>query len=409
MRPRPSIRCAFACVIAMLLCLPVGIQAQQGQETQALTREQLDQMVAPIALYPDDLLAQVFMASTYPLEVVQAARWIKENPKLKGAELEAALKKKNWDPAVKSLLPFPDVLAMMNDNLEWTQKIGDAFLSQQKDVMDSVQRLRGQAQEAGNLKTTKEQKVIVEKSETTQIIRVEPTTQVVYVPTYNPAVVYGAWAYPAYPPAPVYPPGYVAGTALLSFGVGVAVGSAMYGGWNWHHGDVEVNHNYNVNRSASVQANRAARQANVTPRGGGTTWQHNPQHRQNVPYRNQDVARQYNQTPAARAQAQQNLNARGYGSSAPGVRGVSATQSAREPGAFSGSRNGTAERAASTRGQYSRDTARASSGFSRTAAASPRATGAGAGFSGGGARSGGGRGGGFGGGGRGGGGRGGRR
>lgn len=401
MGPRP-IRFAVICFITILLVLPAEIKAQQTKETQAFTQEQLDQMVAPIALYPDDLLAQVLMASTYPLEVVQAARFVKENPKLQGDQLEASLKKKDWDPAVKSLIPFPDVLAMMNDNLEWTQKMGDAFLAQQKDVMDSIQRLRGKAQEAGNLKTTKEQNVIVEKGETTQIIRIEPATQVVYVPTYNPTVVYGTWAYPAYPPAPVYPPGYVAGTALLSFGIGVAVGSAMYGGWNWHHGDVEINHNYNANRSTSIQANRGARQPHVSPRGGGSAWQHNPQHRRGVSYGNQNLARQYNQSPAARAQAQQNLAARGYGSATPGVRSVSATQPSRQPGAFSGSRNGASERAASARGQYSRST-QPSAGISRGAGARTT-SGAGAGFSrGGGGGFSGARGGGFGGGARGGG------
>ncbi len=159
-------------------------------------------MLAPIALYPDSLLAQIFMASTYPLEVVQADRWAKQNKNLTGDALTAALEKQPWDPSVKSLINFPQVLAMMSEKLDWTQKLGDAFLAQEKDVMASVQTLRKKAYDAGNLKTTKEQKVVVEQ-ETIVIESASP--QVVYVPTYNPTVVYGTWAYPAYPPAYYYP------------------------------------------------------------------------------------------------------------------------------------------------------------------------------------------------------------
>ena len=207
--------------------------------------------MAPIALYPDALLAQVLAASTYPLEIVQAARFVQQNKELKGEKLMAAAKDKDWDPSVKAMLEFPDVLLMMNEKLEWTEKLGDAFLDQQRDVMESVQRLRRKAEESGNLKTTKEQKVIVEKE--TQVIVIQPANpQVVYVPTYNPTVVYGAWPYPAYPPYPVYPPGYVAGAALFSFGVGVAIGAAWggYGGWGCGWGNNEININ-NVDTTIS--------------------------------------------------------------------------------------------------------------------------------------------------------------
>jgi len=165
--------------------------------------EELEQLVAPIALYPDALLAQILMACTYPLEIVSAARWVEVNPTLQDQALEDALQTQPWDPSVKSLTAFPQVLTMMNDKLDWTQKLGDAFLAQQKDVMDAVQGLRTKAQSQGNLQTTTEQKVIVEQpagSQTT-IVKIEPANpQVVYVPTYNPTVVYGAWPYPAYPP-----------------------------------------------------------------------------------------------------------------------------------------------------------------------------------------------------------------
>lgn len=154
-------------------------------------------MLAPIALYPDSLLIQVLMAATYPLEVVQAARWVSQNPNLKGEKLAAALNQKSWDPSVISLVNFPSVLAMMNDKLEWTQNIGDAFLGQKDQVMATIQNLRAKAQAQGTLKTTKEQVVVVQE----KTIVVEPADpMVVYVPAYNPTVVYGAWWYPAYPP-----------------------------------------------------------------------------------------------------------------------------------------------------------------------------------------------------------------
>jgi hypothetical protein len=153
------------------------------------------------------------MASTYPLEVVEADRWAKQNKNQKGDAFAAALEKQTWDPSVKSLTNFPQVLSMMSEKLELTQKLGDVFLAQQKDVLDAVQRLRAKAEQSGNLKTTTEQKVIVEE----KIIKIEPANpQVVYVPTYNPTVVYGAWPYPAYPPYSWYPPGYVATAAFHS-------------------------------------------------------------------------------------------------------------------------------------------------------------------------------------------------
>ena len=185
--------------LAFLMAAPPWVLAQSAEEPKAFKQEELDQILAPIALYPDDLLSQVLMASTYPLEVVQAERWQKQNKSLKGDALAQALEKQDWDPSVKSLVNFPDVLTMMSEKLDWTQKLGDAFLEQEKGVMDTVQKLRQKADEAGNLKTTSEQKVIVEKE--TKTIVIEPANpQTVYVPTYNPTVVYGAWWYPAYPP-----------------------------------------------------------------------------------------------------------------------------------------------------------------------------------------------------------------
>jgi hypothetical protein len=239
------------------------------QEATAFNPEQLDALLAPIALYPDTLLTQLLIASTHPLEVVDAARWVQDpaNAELKGDALVNTLKSKNWDPSVKSLVPFPSVLAMMNDQLDWLQQLGYAFSGQQADVLNSIQRLRHQAQEAGTLKTNEQQVVRVEQAAVTdqaappQTIAIEPANpQVVYVPSYNPTVAYGGWPYPAYPP--VYmppPPGYYAGNALVSglaFGTGVAITAGLWGlaGANWGHGDVNVN----VNRWNNVSTNRQA-------------------------------------------------------------------------------------------------------------------------------------------------------
>src|SRR4051794_4880616 len=179
-------------LLVWLLVFTAGAQAAIAQDAgqPAFKKEEIEQLVAPIALYPDALIAQVLMASTYPLEIVEAARWVKANPNVKGSALEEALQKQKWDPAVKSLAAFPQVLAMMNEKLDITQKLGDAFLAQQKDVMEAVQRLRTKAQAAGNLKTSKEQTVSSEQQGGTTIIKIEPTNpETVYVPTYNPTAV----------------------------------------------------------------------------------------------------------------------------------------------------------------------------------------------------------------------------
>jgi len=293
----------------------VGAQENPTQEQTAakpFKPEELEQIVAPIALYPDPLVAQVLMAATYPLEVIQAARFVKDNANLKGDALNQALTKQSWDDSVKSLVSFPQILAMMNDKLDWMQKLGDAFLAQQKDTMDAVQRLRAKAQASGNLKTNEQQKVIVEPAEAAPaapppgqpppppqqqtVVVIEPANpQVIYVPTYNPTVVYGAWPYPAYPPYYYYPPGYVAATAAISFGVGMAVGAAVWGGCNWNHGSVNVNVNkYNsfTNNVNTVQ-NRNKISTTSAP-GGGQQWQHNPQHRQGVQYRDPATQQKFN-------------------------------------------------------------------------------------------------------------------
>jgi hypothetical protein len=266
-------RWTLTLLFAALVIAPIG-RAQDAAQPASFKKEEIEQLVAPIALYPDALVAQILMASTYPLEIVSAARWSKANPNVKDKALEDAMQKQTWDPSVKSLTAFPSVLAMMNDKLDMTQKLGDAFLGQQKEVMGAVQRLRAQALKAGNLKSSKEQKVTTEQQGTTTIIKIEPADpQVVYVPVYNPTVVYGPWPYPAYPPYYYYPPGYSAGSVFFAFTVGVVVGNAMWGGCHWGGGNVYINHNtYNNFNKTNINTG---------------DWQHKPEHRKGVQYRDQ--------------------------------------------------------------------------------------------------------------------------
>jgi len=243
---------------------------------RTFSQEELDRLLAPIALYPDALLAQILMASTYPLEVVQAARWMKAHPGLQGERLQAALDGETWDPSVKGLVAVPQVLTMMDEKLDWTQKLGDAFLAQQKDVMDTVQRLRARAQAAGNLASTPQQ-TVVEEGGSIEILPANP--QVIYVPVYNPAVIYGPWWWPG-PPYYWYPPGYVVAPApFIYFGFGVVVGAAIWGACDWGHRTVIVN----VPRYNAYNHTRIA----------NPDWSHDVNHRKGVPYRDDAIRSKY--------------------------------------------------------------------------------------------------------------------
>ena len=294
-------------LLAVLMVWPWPLRLDAQSTGTVFKPEEIEQLVAPIALYPDSLVSQILMASTYPLEVVEADRWAKTNKALQGEALAKALEAQNWDPSVKSLVNFPQVLAAMSEKLDLTQKLGDAFLAQQKDVLDAIQRLRAKAQAQGNLKTTKEQTVVVEQpTAQTTVIKIEPTDpQVVYVPTYNPTVVYGAWPYPAYPPYTYYPYGYVA-TAALAFTAGVALSAAWgyaWGGCNWRGGDVNIDVNRNTSFNQNI--NRESYRANMEARGqrGQGTWQHDASHRRGVSYRDQGTAQRFNRGSDARAAA----------------------------------------------------------------------------------------------------------
>jgi hypothetical protein len=294
-------------VVALLAVTVPALAQQPGTATPAsqaapaapaatagktFSQQELDELLAPIALYPDALLAQVLMASTYPLEVVEAARWVKSNPTLKDKALEDALQKQTWDPAVKSLTTLPQVLTMMNEKLDWTQKLGDAFLAQQADVMVTAQNLRKKAAEAGNLKTTPEQTVKTEKqAEKTVYIIESSKPETVYVPTYNPATVYGSWWYSYPPPYSYYPPGYAYG-AGVAFATGVVVGAAIWGGCGWGNNEVNINTSrYNNFNKTNIQ---------------NSNFQHNAANRKGVPYKDGATAQKYGKgTDRAAAQSRE--------------------------------------------------------------------------------------------------------
>jgi uncharacterized membrane protein YgcG len=272
----------------------------EQRQQQLLDKAQLDQLVAPIALYPDPLLAQVLMASTYPLEVVQADRWVKAKKSLKGDKLKAALDKQDWDASVKELVSTPTVLAMMNDQLDWTQALGDAVLAQQADVMDAIQRLRSKAQANGKLETTKQQKVTVKQNQgSAPIIEIEPASpNVVYVPYYNPSVVYGDWPYPDYPPY-YYPPasGWVVGGAIatgLAWGAAYAIGREIWDNIDWNRGDIDIDIDRNVNIDADRNFNK---------------WEHNSYHRRGVAYDNDAVRNKFSK---ANINGDRNFDFRGH-------------------------------------------------------------------------------------------------
>jgi uncharacterized protein DUF3300/endosialidase-like protein len=286
---------------------PAPAPASAPAQDRLLSAGEIDALLSPVALYPDNLLAQVLMAATYPLEVIQASRWLQENKGLKGDAAKTAVDKLSWDESVKSLMATPDVLNMMADKLDWTQKLGDAMLAQQADVMDGVQRLRAKADANNKLTTTKQQKVTKKSEGGKQYIAIEPTDPAtMYVPYYDPAVVYGSWPYPSYPPyywgAGYWPYATPLLGAGLAFGAGYALGRWTGGGYwggnvNWN------NNNININR----------------PGGGSGNWNHNVDHRQGVRYNNRDVANRMGQGNRGNAGNRADFRGRdGAGGNRPG-------------------------------------------------------------------------------------------
>jgi Protein of unknown function (DUF3300) len=350
-----AMRCAniFRSSVAALciVCLVPGETFAFDSQSQApaassskaakIPADQLDSLVAPIALYPDPLLAQVLAASTYPLEIVQLQQWLEKHKDLKDKALADAVAKEPWDPSVQALAALPEAVKRLADEIGWTTDLGNAFLAQQADVMDAVQRMRKKAQDKGNLKTTEQQKVETTVIENKEVIVIQPaSTQVVYVPTYNPVVVYGPPIYP-YPPIYYPPVGYYAAGMAISFGFGVMMGAFWSGGWGWGCGwggnNVYINRDNNFNRNTNINggnrvnndlpgrgnnSNRpgggnnrpgtgaGANRPSTLPAGGRDNWQHNPQHRGGAPYRDRATADRFGGTARGDSLAQRQASAR---------------------------------------------------------------------------------------------------
>ena len=262
----------------------------------AFAQQELDQMLAPIALYPDALLSQILMAATYPAEVVEAARWSRRNPGLNGDRAVRAVERMDWDPSVKSLVAFPQILTLMDEKMDWTERLGDAFYAQQADVMDSVQYLRQKAYLAGNLGSTEQLRV----NRQGQAIVIElANPEVIYVPYYNPTVVYGTWWWPTYQPIHWTSwPGYHARPGFarsFAWGPGIRVSrNFFFGAADWHRRSVHV---VNVNNYYYRPAH--LHQHAETTRSAPQVWQHNPAHRRDTPYRQASLHQPAGHTSAA--------------------------------------------------------------------------------------------------------------
>jgi len=289
--------------IIFLLVMPMPVLSQDTGDTPSatFTKEELAQMLAPIALYPDSLLTQVLMASTYPLEVIEADRWIKQNPDLKGSSLDEALKDKDWDASVQSLCYFPTVLSMMSEHITQITRLGNAFLAQQKDVMYMIQELRAKAQEQGNLNPTAGQNVVEDNSS----ISIEPSNpEVIYVPEYDPLCVYGPWWYPAYPP-------YFWGPAPIGscisfypgFFVGVDIGSWCFFDWPNFFVFIDIDRRNRFHRDRDHDRDRDGRR-------GKEAWHHEPDHRRGVAYMDKFSAQKFGQSPSISRETRR--NARGF-------------------------------------------------------------------------------------------------
>jgi Protein of unknown function (DUF3300) len=322
-----------------------GIDQNQAQAPapQAFPPDQLNAMVAPIALYPDNLLSQVLVASTYPLEVVEAAQWLRQNGNLRGQQLVDAARQQNWDPSVQALVVFPDVLNRLNSNVRWTTDLGNAFLAQQADVMNAVQQMRAQARAAGKLNSNAQETVTTQTQGDQTAIDIQPADpQVVYVPTYNPQYIWGPPVYGYYPP-PYYPAGFGFG-----FGPGIYIGGFFgglgWGGWgwgpNWFGGSIFVNGFFFSHYGfGGFPGGRF---------GSHATWAFNPSHRMGVAYPNARLASRYGGNFAARGTVagRENFGSRFQTSQAPsaarsaqgnGFRSFGSQPSYRSNPAYSGS------------------------------------------------------------------------
>ncbi len=339
-----------------------------------LPPDKLDSLVAPVALYPDPLLAQTLVAATYPLELMQLQQWLGKNKNLKDKALVDAVAKQPWDPAIQSMAAVPDVVKRLCDDIQWTTDLGNAFLDQQKDVMDAVQRMRKKAQDKGALKTNEQQKVETKVVESKTVIVVQPSNpEVIYVPVYSPTVVYPPPVYP-YPPI-YYPPPPPPGAMFMTFTAGVMIGAAWGGsccGCGWGSSNVNINVNNTYNRNTNVNT------------GGNNNWQHNSQHRGGAPYSNQATANKYSgstkggaagrQTGAGASPSASSANRGGGGGASPSAstanRGggggpspsASASKGSSAMGGGSGGFSGSSAKASSSRGSSSMSSGRGGGG-----------------------------------------------
>ena len=327
-----SLRTLSAMVVAVailpgdtLLSTPSPLPSQSSPQAPKIPSDQLDSLVAPIALYPDPLLAQTLAASTYPLELIQLQQWLLKNPGLNDQALADAVAKQPWDPSIQALAGLPDVVKRLADDIQWTIDLGNAFLTQQGDVMDAVQRMRKKAQDNGNLKSGEQQRVETKVVEHKSVIVIEQSNpQVVYVPSYDPLVVWGAPLYP-YPPIYYPPAGYYAAGLAISFGVGMMMGAFWSGGWGWGCGwgnnNININNNNNFNRNSNIGGNRnniggGNRPSQQPGRGGigagrgDSSWRHNPQHRGGAPYRDRATADRFGGTARGDSLANRQAGAR---------------------------------------------------------------------------------------------------
>ena len=270
----------------------------------------MQSLVAPIALYPDDLLAQTLVAATYPLEIIQLQQWLVKHPGLKDKELADSVAKQPWDPSIQSMAAVPDVVKRLADDIQWTTDLGNAFLAQQADVMTAVQVMRKKAKDKGALASNEQQKVKVDTVEQKQVIVVESANpEVIYVPVYSPAVVYPP---PVYPYPPIYYPPYPPGAAMVTFTVGMMWGAAVWGGACCHAGwggnNVYINNNNNFNQ---INHNRNG--------SGSGNWQHNAEHRGGAPYGDRATANKYGGSSRGRSAGTGSRLAAGSAARAPAL------------------------------------------------------------------------------------------
>ena len=361
-----AVVCAIALVPATVPPMRAEPVAQEAstpaQEAPKIPNDQLDALVAPIALYPDPLLAQVLAASTYPLEIMQLQQWLTKNKGLKDKALADAVAKQPWDSSIQAMAPLPDLVKRLADDIQWTTDLGNAFLAQQSDVMDAVQRMRAKAKDTGNLKSTEQMKVETKVIENKSVVVIEQSSpEVVYVPSYNPTVVYGPPVYP-YPPIAYPPPGYYAAGMAISFGVGMAMGAAWGGGWGncgWGgNNDITINNNNNFNRNSNISGGNRTTNVGSGNRGGNTGggWNHNPQHRGGAPYANKSTASKYGGTARGDSMGNRQADARQRQQQGAGNRASSGA------GDRGGNRAGTSDRGGNRPSAGSRDSSRGGGG-----------------------------------------------